>query len=276
MKRTRLIGALACAATLAGAGSALAADSTVVVTDGTPGWTRGDTRPGGTGAFQFGPAPTPAGVGSFRMTTTTGTSKVQLMTTNYTGLELADIEGIGYSSYRYSAPPASPALPALNIRIDSTGDGVADTFMVYEPYQDLGNAAVQDNVWQDWDAYRGGAAKWWLSSPGTTGCGQATPCTWSAIVAALPGATLAEGPPPGSNPAALPGTLGVNQGSGNPNVDAATDALYLTIGGDTTTYDFEPTPGSTADCKKGGWANYGGRFKNQGDCVSSFSPGQNK
>lgn len=27
-------------------------------------------------------------------------------------------------------------------------------------------------------------------------------------------------------------------------------------------------PETKADCKKGGWMNYGGMFKNQGDCVS--------
>jgi hypothetical protein len=28
------------------------------------------------------------------------------------------------------------------------------------------------------------------------------------------------------------------------------------------------TPTNTADCKKGGWENHNGLFKNQGDCVS--------
>jgi hypothetical protein len=276
MKRTRLIGALACAATLGVSGTAVA-DTTVTVTDGTPGWTRGDTRPDGTGAFQVGPAPTPAGVGSFRMTTPSSAAKVQLMTTQYTGMRLDAIEGIGYSTYRYSAPPASPALPAINIRLDLTGDGIADRFMVYEPYQDLGNAAVQDATWQDWDAHRGGTAEWWLSGAGP--CGQATPCTWDAILALYPDATLAEGQPPGSNPAAQPGTLGVNQGSSNAGVDAASDALYVEIGGERTTYDFEPalSPASKDDCKNGGWQQFNApAFKNQGDCVSSFAPGKNK
>ena len=276
MTRSRLIGALACAATLVPAAAA-AADTTTLVTDGTPGWTRGDTRPDGTGAFQVGPSPAPLGVGSFRLTTPSATAKVQLMTTQYTGMALADIEGIGYSTYRYSAPPAAPALPALNIRLDLNGDTVADRFMVYEPYQDLGNGAVQDTTWQSWDAYRGGTAKWWLSGAGP--CGQSSPCTWDTILGLYPNATLREGPPPGSNPAALPGTLGVNQGSGNAGIDAAADALYVEVGGERATYDFEPTirPASKEDCKNGGWQQSNSPvFKNQGDCVSSFAPGKNK
>lgn len=30
----------------------------------------------------------------------------------------------------------------------------------------------------------------------------------------------------------------------------------------------EPYPTNVEQCKKGGWQNYGGLFKNQGDCVS--------
>jgi|GEM_PF-2722146 len=32
--------------------------------------------------------------------------------------------------------------------------------------------------------------------------------------------------------------------------------------------DGNPLPTTVNECKKGGWENYGGLFKNQGDCVS--------
>jgi hypothetical protein len=52
----------------------------------------------------------------------------------------------------------------------------------------------------------------------------------------------------------------------------AYDLVSLTIGGDTTTYDFEPDPASTDDCKKGGWADYG--FANQGQCIRFMNTGK--
>ena len=111
---------------------------------------------------------------------------MQLFTDLYDGVALADIDGIGYSTYRDPASTGFIAgVSALNLRVDLTGDGQPDAYMVYEPYQDQGNAAVQTGVWQNWDAYRGGTAKWWINT-GAGGCGQATPCTWSTIVAAFP------------------------------------------------------------------------------------------
>ena len=128
------------------------------------------------------------------------------------------------------------------MRVDTTGDGQPDAYMVYEPYQDQGNAAVLTGVWQDWDAYNGGNAKWWINT-GAYGCGQATPCTWNTIVAANPAVTIEEGPncgPGGVTP--CPGSLGVNQGSFNSGIISNADALYVSVNGDKTTYDFELTP----------------------------------
>jgi hypothetical protein len=34
-----------------------------------------------------------------------------------------------------------------------------------------------------------------------------------------------------------------------------------------------PLPTSKDQCKKGGWQNWGGLFKNQGDCVSFVATG---
>jgi hypothetical protein len=67
------------------------------------------------------------------------------------------------------------------------------------------------------------------------------------------------------------GGVGINQGSGNPNLVTASDAFTF----DNTTYDFEPLigpPTSKDQCKNGGWQTFNNpHFKNQGDCVSSVA-----
>jgi hypothetical protein len=270
-----LIGALVCAAATSMTGTVVAATEVVTPADLGSGWYEADTRPPGTGTFENGPGTPPLGTGSFELSTPDSTAKVQLFTDAYDGVRLADIDGIGYSTYRDPASTGFIAgVAALNLRVDLTGDGQPDAYMVYEPYQDQGNAAVQTGVWQDWDAYRGGAAKWWINT-GAAGCGQATPCTWSTIVAAFPNATIEEGVNcgPGGVKTPCPGSLGVNQGSGNSGIISNVDALYVSVNGAETTYDFEltppppPMPSTADDCKKGGWQTYG-VFKNQGDCVS--------
>jgi thrombospondin type 3 repeat protein len=231
-----------------GVATANAADTTVTVTPANllPGghWYPADTRPPGTGTFENGPATPPAGTGSFELKTATNPEKVQLFTDLYAGTALATIDGIGYSTYRDPASTGFIAgVAAINIRVDLDGNGTADAYMVYEPYQDQGNAAVQTGVWQNWDAYRSGSAKWWISN-GAGGCGQNTPCTWNAILTAFPNATVREGTScgPGGIVSPCPGSLGANQGSVNPGIVSNADALYVSVNGQKTTYDFELTP----------------------------------
>jgi hypothetical protein len=91
-----------------------------------------------------------------------------------------------------------------------------------------------------------------------------------------------------SSPHACPATLGgmddveqvgspvirmaaINVGDTSANdfgVGGYLDKVVVTVGADTTTYDFEPAPQTKQDCKKGGFASYG--FKNQGQCVASI------
>ena len=68
----------------------------------------------------------------------------------------------------------------------------------------------------------------------------------------------------------------INQGSGNPGIDANVDAVTLGASGDSTIYDFEPNsaPASKDACKNGGWTSFHPAFRNQGDCVSSVASGR--
>jgi hypothetical protein len=232
----------------AGAASASAATYTVRVTesDVSPAghWSRADTRPPGTGTFVAGPATPPLGQGSFELdtplgpVTKPGAAKVQLLTDLFDRLPLRYIDGVGYSTFRHPSPPSAfiAAVVALNIRVDLDGNGTTDAYMVYEPYQDLGNGAVVPGIWQSWDAYRaspaGGTAKWWISR-GSPTCSQATPCTWSTIVSLHPNATIREG-------ADFRGSFGVNQGSNNPEITSNADALYLSAFRHKVVFDFEP------------------------------------
>lgn len=239
--------ALSVAATfLGGVGAAHAADATEVVTpaDLVGGdWYTADTRPPGTGTFETGPGTPPEGTGSFELSTPDSTAKVQLFTDRFDGTSLDSIDGIGYSTYRDPASTGFVAgVAALNLRVDTDGDGSPDRYMVYEPYQDQGNPAVQTGVWQEWDAYQGGTAIWWMSGAGP--CGQGSPCSWAQILAEYPNAAIEEGISCGNNAfpkPVCPGSLGFNQGSGNTGIVSNADALYVNVDGTTTTFDFELT-----------------------------------
>jgi hypothetical protein len=313
MKKLLLAAALATGALMTGGVATAGADTTVTVTPADIGtdWHTADTRPPGTGTFVNGPETPPLGSGSFRLQTLTNPEKVQLFTSEYDGVKLAAIDGIGYSTYRDPASTGFVAgVAALNLRIDTNGDSQPDAYLVYEPYQDQGNAAVLTGEWQDWDAYRGGQAKWWINTGGGIGCDQGHPCTWETIVTQLPNATIEEGANCGPK-APCPGSLGVNQGSFNSGIISNVDALYVSVGGSKTTYNFElvadqdgdgvpdeddncptepgdaaqngcPLPTNKDQCKNGGWTLYGSTFKNQGDCVSYVAsrgknePGKNQ
>ncbi len=220
--------------------------TTTVVTGLGSNWFPADTRPGGQLQFDeiYGGS---LGDGAALLSTdASGSAKVQLFTDLYgagAGTPLANVDAISYATYRDSAPPASPAFPALNLRVDADADDVVDTYLVYEPYLNPGSPA--DDVWQTWNAIRDGAGLWWASHPAAIpGCGMATPCAWEDIVAAHPAARVLEDPDSPINSLSAPagplnGSLGINLGSGNPSVVAAADALAVTVDGDRQIFDFE-------------------------------------
>ena len=117
---------------------------------------------------------------------------------------LSTVTSMAYDTYKYASSTDTTVVPAYEIEVFLSGhagttddplpDGWAGsnyTTLVFEPYQAEGNAAIQEGIWQSWDADQGGAAKWWSTHALTaiTGdTGQATPETWSSILAAYPNA----------------------------------------------------------------------------------------
>lgn len=220
--------------------------------------------PTSTGAFVTGPGNPPLGVGSFEMNTPTDGDKGTLFNFDHIATRLADISDIGYATYRRAESTDGVSLPSINIQVDKDGGALLPgdfLTLVYEPY--LNGATIQEGVWQTWDAIPG---TWWATRPiiladGSACAPQICTFTWSAFVAAYPNATITGG-------------FGVNQGSFNGGLFAATDALTIEYDGNRWTYDFEPFrgPANRDECKKGGWENLrdenGAPFKNQGQCVS--------
>ncbi|HVF42020.1 MAG TPA: hypothetical protein VM936_03360 [Pyrinomonadaceae bacterium] len=273
MKATRLlvcalaVAALALIATL-GLSARAAGGTTVVVTEDdiarqpentppTRNWVL-YTRNAGNGTFRVGPGAPPSGVGSFETVTPTGADKATLFNYDHVGTALDSITALGYSTYRTSG--ASPnQVPAINLEVDVNGAAAGGfTTLVFEPVYNTAQGVVADGEWQTWDAKNG---FWWSTKniPGV--CAFDCFVKWDDIVAANPGAVIAGG-------------FGVNQGSGNPALTAASDALNIAYGGSSVTYDFEPyrVAATKDDCKVGRWQSVkradGSPFKNQGQCVS--------
>jgi hypothetical protein len=273
-----LLAVAAIGATALGAGthSAFAESTTVVVTESditrqaentppTDNWVL-YTRNAGNGAFRVGPATPPLGVGSFETVTPTGADKVTLFNYDHVGTPLADVDDISYSTYRATGNDQQVA--ALNIQVDINGAAPGGfTTLVFEPVYNTDQGAVVSGEWQDWDAFNDGNAIWWSSNPIPSAPNRDTFVTWNTIVAANPDAVILGG-------------FGVNQGSGNPALTTAVDALTLGYSGDSITYNFEEFVVATSadQCKKGGWEDLrrtdGTPFKNQGDCVSFTKNGK--
>ena len=192
------------------------------------GWWSDDTRANGTVTVDVTIIP-PTGFGcrSARLVTGASTAspsadKAQLISFAQAGVSLASITTIGYWAYRASASTGDPAIDlALNVSV--TGATVPGGFatLVYEPYhQSGGNAGIQVDTWQRWDATAttAGDGRWWTSkiangpSPGTPGS-QSNPQAWTAFQALYSDA-LVHG-------------YGLNLGSVNPNMIVAGDGLVF-------------------------------------------------
>jgi hypothetical protein len=265
MKKMLAAGALAAVCALGAATSASAA--TEVVTEGDVSRQVENTPPlndwviytrvatPGVATFVEGPDTPPIGLGSLELRTVAGSDKVFAYNFDHTGTPISEITDLGYETYRTAG--SAQQVTALNMAIDYNGDAAGGfSTLVFEPVYNTAQGSVVSGQWQEWDA--DGSGIWWSTQPINGQCAGATAfCdkTWDEIVT--------------NNPDAVVLAYGVNQGSGNPGLTAAVDALRFSD----TTYDFDVAPTSKDDCKKGGWATFSQGFKNQGDCVSYVATG---
>lgn len=248
MKKFLVAGLLVLAAAPAAATAAVQQ-----VYPGDTSWQSVDTRAPGTFDFVFGPAPAPLGQGSLHLSTPDGTAKVNLGNSQLAGTPLGDVDALSYYTYRSSDSTGSAVqVPSLQLAVSDPDAAGGFTTLVFEPVYNTGQGTITDDTWQYWDAFNGGQGVWWSThdlpnQPAFTGYR-----TWSDIVADNPDAVVQ-------------GAL-INQGSGNPGIEANVDAVTLGASGSSTTYDFEPSKDA---CKDGSWATAG--FRNQGDCISSVA-----
>src|SRR4051794_13007660 len=125
MKKLLFAAALATSALMAG-GVATAGAATEVVKEGdvvrqpenTPpsnNWMI-YTRNAGTATFRSGPATPPSGAGSIELSTPTGADKMQVFNYDHIGTTLAQINKLGYSTYRSTGNDQQ--VTALNMEVD--------------------------------------------------------------------------------------------------------------------------------------------------------------
>jgi hypothetical protein len=226
---------------------------------------------GGAGSFVAGPGTPPLGIGSFQfehlgVSGVFGNDKVTMVTYAYAGTRLADITALGYSTYRSSTSTNSAVqVPSLEFQIWRTGTSGFHT-LVFEPVYNTSQGTVTPDIWQSWDAFAGGAGRWWATGGGLPGL--PLYFTWSEMLGAYPDAIVI-------------GHFGVNTGSGwAGNFLGNIDGVSIGISGTTKTYDFEPYLVATHkdQCMKNGWQNVrradGSTFGNQGQCTKYVKAGK--
>ena len=216
-----------------------------------------------------GPATPPAGSGSAHLKLVSGGDRPSLgnLIGQLAGKKFAEITTLSYSTYKTTPTvPADVLAIALQFSVDNDVTDLDFGFkgrLVFEPYHEPSLGPVVAGVWQTWNTLAG---KWWLSGAGnplrfpSSVCSQSAPCTVAQLLGYYPNIGILDVP-------GVPNTI-LKAGSGWASFDGNVDALKVGIGGTTTTYNFELGPTTKDGCKNGGWE---GIFKNQGQCVSSFS-----
>ena len=224
------------------------------------------------GTFVEGPGNPPAGTGSAKISVTADQRR-NLATYQFSGMKLADIQVLQYSTFNPSAGNGGPPDRAgyLQFNVDFNGTDTWQRRLVFLPKD---NGTILQDTWQPWDGVRGGAALWRYSGPTwpNTAMSGSTPRIWSDILASYPGVRIR----------VTDSWLGIRVGE--PYANGYTenlDAFRFGIGGNVTTFDFEataPVPADKDQCKGGGWQTFkrtdgSPMFKNQGDCVSFVATG---
>ena len=212
-------------------------------------------------AFVKGPGTPPAGSGSLKFTLDSkdDAGRVELFrTTKYDDTLLRDYRTLEFNTFqRPTALNATPQQPVyLRFSLDTDGDAATDDTLYFFPANNGDQGAVQQGVWQSWDA---DAGQWSLNGD----AGAADTISLENYLVANPDATIVEnadsteagaGQPTGGV-AFLVGGGGATQMDGEYFLDGITiskvdDATAQTISG--TRFDLEPTQPPTGGGTGGG------------------------
>jgi hypothetical protein len=197
----------------------------------------------GTGVAQMvlGPASPPLGTGSANLATGAGhgDESAQLRNSGWVATRIDALTSLGYSTY--ATAWNGQQVPYLTIYLDTTGDGVRDDRLWFEPTyseDDAGNGNPSPqpdlvlNTWQTWDCLTG---MWYSDSHAGPG---SNAITLAAYLALEPNATIIND--------AGQGIGGIRLASGfasaSDDFNAYVDNFTIGTAAGTTTYDFEVTP----------------------------------
>ncbi|HEY3370552.1 MAG TPA: T9SS type A sorting domain-containing protein [Prolixibacteraceae bacterium] len=217
----------------------------VTVTDcNLNGWVR---NAGGNSslAFMNGPSTPPLGKGSLQFTTPDA-SFGRLRNTQYTGIPLASVTELSYSTY-VQKRDSTVDVNFIVVLVDINGDGSSEHNLVFDPrYQThpfIKNSMpdqgiTQMDVWQNWNALEGG---WFFGGELITDPDHEGPYfTLTDYLSQYPNAKINNDPKKGGGAI----RLSVGGPAYSPNFIGNADNFKIGINGVTTTYDFEFT---TAD-----------------------------
>ncbi|HYF66208.1 MAG TPA: right-handed parallel beta-helix repeat-containing protein, partial [Herpetosiphonaceae bacterium] len=219
--------------------SALAAPAATVVISPTNagGWGFLQETATGSGSFVTGPAGA-LGSGSTRLAVD-GTGGFLIGNSSaYLNTRLDALTEASYRTYRTSGSAALAVALQLGMDYNLNDDDTSfQGRLVFEPHT---AGTVVTGAWQTWNPLTSG--KWFASrAPFNSLCSQAAPCTWAQVRTNWPNA--------GIHASAGLGGIFLKAGGGwTGGFDGNVDALTVGVGGNATTFDFEPEPACAALC----------------------------
>lgn len=183
-----------------------------------------------------GPAGQPVGTGSAELADSLPTDGKALILPDYKGVRFDRLTTLSYSTYRQTTNPGNNLAIALQFNVDYDLNDSSTGYqgrLVFEPYVGVGGN-VPSQTWQSWDAKAG---RWWgtrtqvtvNNATATNPCVQATPCTWSQLLAAFARVGVHN----------VYGAVVLKAGSGWTNFRGNVDKLAIGVDSVVTTFDFE-------------------------------------
>lgn len=179
----------------------------------------------------------PLGQGGHFMTLGKSVNQTELYrTTTIDGTKLANLTALDYSTMvRGTAANGAAKQPLyLRLTVSSTGSGVQDATLYFEPALNSTQGGVKQNTWQSWTA---GPSSVWTTTGGPEGA-----VTLTDYVTAHPDATVVNN----DNGNLTGGGLAVLGGCGGEEQTESTlafDRVVATTGGQTSLWDFEADGG---------------------------------